>query len=56
VDEGSRNGTYLNGDSITPHEPQRLWSGAMLFFGKVAFVFFTPSTVRELAMMLDMRR
>jgi serine/threonine protein kinase len=49
LDEDSRNGTFMNGDRISPHEHQRLWDGVMLFFGKVAFIFVTPSTLRELA-------
>jgi serine/threonine protein kinase len=49
MDEGSRNGTFVNGDLIPPHEHQHLWDGVMLFFGEVAFIFVTPSTLRELA-------
>lgn len=49
VDESSRNGTFLNGERLTPGESTRLWSGAMLFFGKIAYVFLLSSTVRKLA-------
>ena len=49
VDESSRNGTFLNGERLPPGESTRLWSGAMLFFGKTAYVFLLSSTVRKLA-------
>lgn len=49
VDESSRNGTYLNGERLDPGESTRLWSGAMLWFGKTAYVFLLSSTVRKLA-------
>ncbi|ACY17198.1 FHA domain-containing protein [Haliangium ochraceum] len=53
VDEDSRNGTFLNGERLTPGENTRLYSGAMLWFGKTAFVFLLSSTVRKLASLAD---
>ncbi|WP_428261130.1 FHA domain-containing protein [Haliangium sp.] len=49
IDEGSRNGTYLNGERLDPEVQTKLWSGAMLWFGKSAYIFLLSSTVRKLA-------
>lgn len=49
TDEGSRNGTFLNGEKIEPNRRTSLWSGAYLSFGDAVFVFIDPPTLRKLA-------
>jgi len=36
-DLGSRNGTYVNRQAITPHQPQRLERGAVISLGDMTF-------------------
>lgn len=48
TDENSRNGTYVNGKRVEDERTQ-LWSGAMLWFGKTAYVFLLPAMIRKLA-------
>lgn len=49
VDENSRNGTYINGESLTPSVPAAVWSGAYVGFGDAVFVFIDPPTLRKLS-------
>lgn len=49
TDEGSRNGTCLNGELLQPHVRASLWSGAYLSFGDAVFVFIDPPTLRKLS-------
>lgn len=49
VDENSRNGTCITGDSLTPGVPTAVWSGAYVSFGDAVFVFIDPPTLRKLA-------
>jgi len=48
-DEGSRNGTRLDGQPLPPRAPTALWSGAYLTLGRMAFVFLEPQALRTLA-------
>lgn len=49
IDENSRNGTRINGESLTPGVPGAVWSGAHCAFGDALFVFLDPPTLRKLA-------
>ena len=49
VDENSRNGTYINGEALTPSIPAAVWSGAYVGFGDAVFVFIDPATLRKLS-------
>jgi serine/threonine protein kinase len=49
VDERSRNGTSINGESLVPGVPTAIWSGAYVSFGDAVFVFILPSTLLKLA-------
>ncbi|WP_428266435.1 FHA domain-containing protein [Haliangium sp.] len=49
ADQGSRNGTYVSGERIVPGVELPLWSGALLGFGRTAFLFLVSSTIRKLA-------
>lgn len=49
MDEGSRNGTCLNGEPLEAHVRASLWSGAYLSFGDAVFVFIDPPTLRKLS-------
>lgn len=49
VDESSRNGTCINGETLTPGVPAAVWSGAYVSFGDAVFVFIDPPTLRKLA-------
>ncbi len=49
IDQGSRNGTFLNGEKISPRRRTSLWSGAYLSFGDAVYVFIDPPTLRKLA-------
>ncbi len=49
TDEGSRNGTFLNGEKICPNQRTSIWSGVYLSFGDAVFVFIDPPTLRKLA-------
>lgn len=49
TDEGSRNGTYINGEKIESGVRTSLWSGAYLSFGDAVYVFIDPPTLRKLA-------
>jgi FHA domain-containing protein len=49
IDENSRNGTCINGESLTPGVPSAIWSGAYVSFGDAVFVFIDPPTLRKLA-------
>jgi serine/threonine protein kinase len=51
VDEGSRNGTTINGDLLTPQVPTAIWSGAYVSFGDTVFVFIDPETLRKLVLL-----
>ena len=49
TDEGSRNGTCLNGEPLAAHVRASLWSGTYLSFGDAVFVFIDPPTLRKLS-------
>ncbi|MCP4448395.1 MAG: FHA domain-containing protein [Myxococcales bacterium] len=49
IDQGSRNGTYLNGERVLARQRTSLWSGAYLSFGDAVYVFIDPPTLRKLA-------
>jgi len=49
VDCGSRSGTYLNGDVITPGESMGLWSWAVVSLGEATFWFIEPTPLNRLA-------
>ncbi len=49
VDENSRNGTYINGEPLTPGVPSPIWSGAYVSYGDAVFVFIDPPTLRKLS-------
>jgi len=49
VDENSRNGTRVNGNSLEPGVPAAVYAGAQLSFGDAVFVFIDPPTLRKLA-------
>ena len=48
ADEGSRNGTRVDGDPVEP-AGRLLYAGAKLSFGDASFVFLDPATLRKLA-------
>lgn len=48
VDEGSRNGTHVDGAVVEPGG-RLLYAGAKLSFGDATFVFLDPPTLRKLA-------
>ncbi len=43
VDAGSTNGTFLRGKTLVAGEPARLRDGDVIAFGRMEFLFFTPS-------------
>lgn len=49
VDEHSRNGTRVNGVTLTPGEPAAVYAGAQVSFGDATFVFIDVPTLRKLA-------
>jgi serine/threonine protein kinase len=49
VDYGSRHGTYLNGDLITPGESMPLSSWSIVSIREVAYWFIEPTTLNRLA-------
>lgn len=49
VDENSRNGTRVNGQSLTPGAAAPIYAGAQVAFGDATFVFIDPPTLRKLA-------
>jgi len=49
VDENSRNGTRVNGQSLSPGVPTPVYAGAQVAFGDAVFVFIDPPTLRKLA-------
>lgn len=49
VDDNSRNGTRVNGNSLEPGVPAVVYAGAQLSFGDAVFVFIDPPTLRKLA-------
>ena len=49
VDEKSRNGTYINGESLNAGALTPIWAGAYVAFGDSVFVFIDPSTLRKLS-------
>jgi hypothetical protein len=49
VDENSRNGTRVNGQSLTPGAAAPVYAGAQVAFGDATFVFLDPPTLRKLA-------
>jgi hypothetical protein len=49
VDEGSRNGTRVNGEPLVAGVPAPVWAGANVAFGDALYVFLDPQTVRKLA-------
>ena len=49
VDEGSRNGTCINGVVLTAGHPTPIWAGAYVSFGDAVFVFIDPATLRKLS-------
>lgn len=48
TDAGSKNGTMVEGKTLTPRQPYLLAEGAQLAFGPYRFVFFTAEGFREL--------
>jgi hypothetical protein len=51
MDEHSRNGTFINGEPLSPGVPTSMASGAYVSFGDALFLFFGPVTLRKLAML-----
>jgi hypothetical protein len=49
VDEGSRNGTCINGEPVDANARMPLWPGAYVSFGDGVFVFIDPPTLRKLS-------
>jgi hypothetical protein len=49
IDEGSRNGTAINGEPLTAGSRMPIWSGAYVSFGDAVFVFIDPPTLRKLS-------
>jgi hypothetical protein len=49
VDEGSRNGSCINGDPLEPSQRTPIWSGAYVSFGDALYVFIDPPTLRKLS-------
>lgn len=49
VDENSRNGTRVNGQSLAPGAAAAVYAGAQVAFGDAIFVFIDPPTLRKLA-------
>lgn len=49
TDEGSRNGTRIDGNPVDPAGGSALYAGAKISFGDVSFVFLDPPTLRKLA-------
>lgn len=49
VDEGSRNGSCINGEPLEPSVRTPIWSGAYLSFGDALYVFIDPPTLRKLS-------
>jgi hypothetical protein len=51
VDEGSRNGTSINGEPLAAGVRMPIWPGAYVSFGDAVFVFIDPPTLRKLSRM-----
>jgi hypothetical protein len=49
MDEHSRNGTFINGEPLSPGVRTSMASGAYVSFGDALFLFFGPVTLRKLA-------
>jgi hypothetical protein len=49
MDEHSRNGTFINGEPVSPGVPTSMASGAYVSFGDALFLFIGPVTLRKLA-------
>ncbi len=49
VDEGSRNGSCINGEPLEPGLRTPIWSGAYISFGDALYVFIDPPTLRKLS-------
>jgi hypothetical protein len=49
VDEGSRNGTCINGEPVESGNRTAIWSGAYISFGDALYVFIDPQTLRKLS-------
>jgi len=49
VDEGSRNGTRVNGKALPPMRAAPIWAGAFLALGDAVHVFIDPPTLRRLS-------
>jgi hypothetical protein len=49
VDEGSRNGSCINGEPLEPALRTPIWSGAYISFGDALYVFIDPPTLRKLS-------
>lgn len=49
VDENSRNGTRVNGQTLAPGAAAAVYAGAQVAFGDATFVFIDPPTLRKLA-------
>lgn len=56
LDEGSRNGTYVNGVRLAERARTIVWTGAYIGFGSTLFVFLDPATLRKLATLTGKRR
>jgi hypothetical protein len=51
IDEGSRNGTCINGEPLAAGVRMPIWPGAYVSFGDAVFVFIDPPTLRKLSRM-----
>jgi hypothetical protein len=49
TDEGSRNGTRLDGNTVERQPAATLYAGARVSFGAASYVFLDPPTLRKLA-------
>jgi len=49
VDQGSRNGSCVNGEPLEPALRTPIWSGAYVSFGDALYVFIDPPTLRKLS-------
>ncbi len=49
ADEGSRNGTRVDGNPVDPAAGAELYAGAKVSFGAASYLFLDPPTLRKLA-------
>jgi len=55
TDEGSKNGTYINGERLSMGVPTRIWPGAYVTFADLVFLFLDPATLRQVALASKLR-